>query len=66
MKINHKKEDGTWFSDLAVGEVFTWGLGYFMKVDAEDTAVDIHSGNLHHFPEETLVHHLPNASLNLE
>jgi hypothetical protein len=65
MKINRKEAGDTRFVDLDVGEVFNFG-GPFMKVDAEDTAVNLQSGNLHHFPEDTLVHHLPNASLNLE
>ena len=65
MKINRKEVGDTRFVDLDVGEVFNFG-GPFMKVDAEDTAVNLQSGNLHHFPEDTLVQHLPNASLNLE
>ena len=65
MKINRKEVGDTRFVDLEVGEVFNIG-GTFMKVDAEETAVNLQSCNLHHFPEDALVQHLPNASLNLE
>lgn len=65
MKINLKEMGDTRFVDLDVGEVFNFG-GPFMKVDAEDTAVNLQSGNLHHFPEDTLAHHHPNAYLTLE
>ena len=65
MKINHKEAGDTRFADLDVGEVFNFG-GPFMKVDRQDTAVNLQTGDLHLFSESALVHHLPNASLNLE
>lgn len=67
MKINSKEAGDTRFVDLDIGEVFNFNFtGPFMKVDAEDTAVNLRDGIMHYFPEDALVRHLPNASLTLE
>lgn len=69
MKINHKESGVTKFMELNIGEVFNFNFtGPFMKVggDIDRRAVNLQTGILHRFPEDTLVHHLPNASLTLE
>lgn len=78
MKINHKEVGHVAFGQLTAGEVFEFDGTAYMKIKtakqpplAEPAlawvrAACLVDGDLCYFHDDTLVRHLPNASLTLE
>jgi len=72
MKINRKEVQLVAFGQLNAGEVFEFDGTPYMKVKTPRVppsgcwpAVALDDGDMCHFRDDTLVHHLPDAFLNL-